>query len=185
MKITVINNSANVVPCPDYVNCAPGTTKVMTGRSVDEYAAIVDSHSTTNVLIIGELEEVDRAPVFCDLKSPGNPPADQDYQTGVGFDIETDAGAAANVAPNMYFGVFDNAACTTPSVHATLLTATTGTIVSGSGTNLLVVTPSAAGILSCRVNDATDETVYFRAWPVDYKRPLNCSEVVSVTFTST
>ncbi len=185
MKITVINNSSNPVPCPDYVNCAAGATRVLTGRSSAEYSAMVAGNSSTSVLIIGQLEDADLSPIVCNLKDPGDPAADQDYQTGMGFDLVMPQTGAANVAPNMYFGVFDNAACTIPAVNATLGTAVTGTIVSGAGTNLLVVTPSAAGVVSCRVDDAEDETVYFRAWPVSYARPVDCSEVVDITFTST
>lgn len=183
MQITVINNSSNPVACPDYVNCAAGATRVMTGRTIAEYGTMMASSSAL-VIVIGTLEDADLPPLVCDQKDPGDPPGGQDYQTGLGFDLENPDTTAANADPQMYFGVFDDAACTTPAANATLGTATAGTIDAGDGTNLLTVTPTAAGEFACRVDDTTDETVYFRAWPVSSNRPIDCSEIVDIEFTT-
>jgi hypothetical protein len=186
MKITVINNKVSErIPCPDGTSVAPGVTKVMAGRSLAEAQDMINGYLDTNeVIILTQLEGIDREVLVCDMKNPADPAGGVGTVAGCGFDLEDQAGAAANVAPQMYFGAFEDAACTIPATTATLDTAAAGTIDAGAGTNLLTVTPSAAGALSVTLTDTADEIVYMRAWPVDGSYLMDNSEIDQVEFTA-
>lgn len=185
MEITVINRrptGGNNVYCVDQTQVAPGSQHTMTGRAKDDVIfqkAVQDDQVT----VLAKIEGSDRAPIICDMKNPADPAGGVNTLAGVGFDLETEAGAAANVAPQMYMGVFDDAACQIPAVHGNLSTPTTGTINSGSGTNLIKCTPSAAGVFACSVNDTTDEKVYLKAWIVGTDYVIDSSDTDDVTFT--
>jgi hypothetical protein len=187
MKITVINNrpsSGDAVYCVDGVQVAPGSQHEMTGYPASDLLFEIENLQDDDVMVVGEIEGSDRAPLVCDMKDPGDPAGGAAEQTAEGFDLETEAGAAANVAPQMYMGVFDDATCQVPAVNATLDTATTGTINSGAGTNLIKCTPDATGEFACSVLDAEDEKVYMRAWPVGIDYVIDSSEVADVEFTA-
>lgn len=186
MKITVINKRPSTgenVYCVDGTQVEPGSQHEMLGRTKEDVLFMIGVQDDY-VTILSEIEGNDRAPLICDMKDPGDPASGVATMAGVGFDLETEAAAAANVAPQMYIGVFDDADCQTPAENADLDTATTGTIDSGAGTNLLKVTPSAAGVFACSVNDAEDEIVYIKAWPVDIEYIIDSSDVDSVEFTA-
>lgn len=183
MKVTVINKRASsglAVQCFDGVQVAPGQSHVMNGvdKATYLYQLGIQDH---DVAVIGELDGSDRSPLICTMNTVANPGAGSDTSAGEGFAILTEAAAAANVAPPMYMGVFDDAACQIPSVHATLNTASAGTIVSGAGTNLLRVTPSATGTFACTVTNHTDEKVYLKAWPADSSYIIDSSSIMDVT----
>ncbi len=185
MKITVINNrnsGGQPVPCVDSTSCAAGTTHEMPNRSAEEVQLMMGHASGNDVIVLSELEAIDREPVVCVMKTPVAPGSGVGTNAANGFDLETQAGGAGNVAPQMYFGVFDDAACTTPAVNATLDTAATGTIDAGAASNLLTVTPSAAGVLSVTLTDAEDEEVYLKAWPVGTSYTVDCSDSHAVEF---
>jgi len=186
MKITVINKRPTTgerVSCVDGTTVEPGSQHEMLGRSVTEAVfqlGVQDDDVAVNV----EIEGDDRAPVVCVMKSPADPAGGAATLAAVGFDILTEAGAAANVAPQMYMGVFDDEDCQTPAVTGQLSTAVTGTIDSGTGTNLVKCTPDAAGEFSCSVDDAEDETVYLKAWIVGTGYIVDSSSIHDVTFTA-
>jgi hypothetical protein len=136
-----------------------------------------------NVIVLCQIEGNDRAPIVCDMKNPADPVADTFTCAGCGFDLETEAGAAANVDPQMYMGAFDDEACTIPSVDGTLDTAAAGTIDDGEGTNLLKVTPSATGEFSVTLTVTGAGTIYMKAWPVGTDYIVDSSETDEVTFT--
>lgn len=187
MKITVINNRASTgekVPCVDGTSVAPGATHVMLGRSKEDVIYQMDHADGNTVIVIAQLEGDDREPIVCDMKNPSDPAGGATTCAACGFDLEDTAGTAANVAPQMYLGAFDDAACTTPAANATLDTAAAGTIDAGAASNLLTVTPSATGEVSVTLTDAEDETVYLKAWPVGTDYIIDCSETDSVEFTA-
>ena len=186
MKITVVNKRASTgdaVYCVDGTSVAPGASHEMTGRSAAELIYQQGS-ADDDVAVLGELEGSDRAPIVCNMKAIADPAGGATTSAGEGFDLETEAGAAANVAPQMYMGAFDDADCTIPAENATLDTASTGTIDSGGGTNLLKVTPDATGEFACTLTDAEDETVYMRAWPVGTDYVVDSSDTTSAEFTA-
>jgi len=186
MKITVINKRASGednVYCLDGTQLAPGEQHEMLGRTKEDVVFAIGVQDD-DVSIVAEIEGSDRAPVVCTMKDPADPAGGVDTLAGVGFDLLTEAGAAANVAPQMYMGVFADADCQTPSTTATLDTATTGTIDSGAGTNLLKVTPDAAGEFACSVDDTADETVYLKAWIVGTGYIVDSGSTDDVTFTA-
>jgi len=188
MKITVINNNPSgsfPIPCVDGSSCAAGATKVMTGRSKEDVIYMMSKSDGNLVIIRVDIEASDRAPIVCDMKNPADPAADVLELAGCGFDLETESGTAANVAPQMYLGAFDDAACTVPSVDGKLGTATTGTIDSGSGTNLVKVTPSAAGIVALKLTVTGAGVIYLKAWPVGTSYIVDSSDTDTVTFTET
>lgn len=183
MKIIVINNTtATKIPCVDGHTCVPGETYEMTGRSKDEVVYMMQNVDENDVIIKSEIEGDDRAPIISKIKTPADPGSGVGTQAANGFDLETEAGAAANVAPQMYLGVFDDEELTTPAANATLDTAAAGTIDAGAGTNLLTVTPSAAGEVSVTLTDAEDETVYTTAWPVGTSYIIECTEYHTTPF---
>jgi len=188
MEITVINKRASTgenVACIDGTTVAPGSQHAMSGRSAAELIhqqSIVASD--TDVAVLCKIEGSDRAPIVCDMKAIADPAADATTSAGEGFDLKTEAGAAANVAPQMYLGAFDDATCQTPAVNATLDTASTGTIDSGAGTNLLKVTPDATGEFACTLTDAEDEVVYLKAWPVGTDYIVDSNDITSAEFTA-
>lgn len=185
MKITVINNSSGIVPCVDSSNCLPGTTRVMLNRSREEVAIQMDHAVTNEVIVIAELDAQELDPIICQMKHPADPAGGVNTCAGVGYDLkEMDGTTDANVQPQMYLGVFDDAACTIPAVHGTLNTAAKGTIDSGAGTNLLKCTPDATGEMSVTLTDTTDETVHIKAWPVGTNYVIDCSDIDSVTFSA-
>lgn len=186
MKIIVINNNPSgsfPIPCVDGSSCSPGTTKTMLGRSKGDVGYMMSKANGNVVIIRAEIEASDRAPIVCDMKNPADPAGGVVELAGCGFDLETEAGVAANVAPQMYLGAFDDAACTVPSVDGTLSTATTGTIDSGSGTNLVKVTPSAAGIVALKLTVTEPGVIYLKAWPVGSDYVVDSSDTDTVTFT--
>ena len=162
---------------------APGEQKEMSGRSADEAIASI-ALQAADVAVLVELEGSDRAAIVCDMKDPGDVSGGGTTLAACGFDLETQAGAAANVAPQMYLGVFDDATCQTPAENATLDTAATGTIDAGAGTNLLTVTPAATGEVSVTLTDAEDETVYLKAWAVGTDYIVDSSDIDDVTFSA-
>lgn len=187
MKITVINNQpagTTPIPCVDTTSVGPGETHVMTGRAVEEVATQMDHADGNDVIVMTEIEGIDRSPIVCAMKKPANPAGGVDTLAACGFDLNTEAGVAANVAPQMYLGVFDDAACTTPATTATLDTAATGTIDAGAGSNLLTVTPSAAGEVSVTLSESVDQQVFLKAWPVGSSYIVDSSDVHSPTFTA-
>lgn len=184
MKITCVNRSTNPVPMPGAVSCAAGATKFVTSRTVDEAAQMTEQYAGSAVEIFVELEAEDYPPILAVAKTPADPAGGVDTLAGVGFDLKTLDGNAVAYQPTMYLGVFSDAACTTPSTTATLDTATAGTIVSGGGTNLLEVTPSATGEFACSVDDTADEAVYLKAWVAGSRRIVDTSDQHTVTFTA-
>jgi len=186
MQITVINNrpsTGDKIWLPNGTSVAPGATAVLTGRSRDEAIMLLAYNTPPTVKVLLALDANDRSPLICDMKNPADPAGGANTLAGVGFDLETESGAAANVAPQMWMGVFDDAACTIPAVHGTLNTASAGTINSGAGTNLLKVTPSATGEFACTLTDTTDEKVYLKAWQVGTSYIIDAGDTDDVTFT--
>lgn len=187
MKITVVNKRASTgsaVYCIDGTSVSPGAQHEMTGRGKDEVVFEITNLSDDDVAVLAEIEGADRAPIVCDMKAIADPAADATTSAGEGFDLLTEAGAAANVAPQMYMGAFDDATCQTPAANATLNTASAGTIDSGGGTNLLKVTPSATGEFACTLTDAEDEVVYMKAWPVGTDYIVDSSDITTAEFTA-
>lgn len=185
MKITIINNSSDIVTGPGYTYVDPGETKEYEGRSALELDIIRGEISASDVLVLGEMEGADKAPIICTLKDPGDPAGGDAVQSGEGFDLLTEAGAAANVQTKMYFGLFDDEDCTVPAENATVTNAATGTIDSGVDTNVALVTPDATGEFSCDIADSEDEKVYIRAWPkADQEYTVECIGIEDVTFSA-
>lgn len=185
MKIKIINNSDSIVTGPGYTYVDPGETKTYTGRTALEFDIIRSEISASDVLVLAEREGSDKSPVICTLKDPGDPAGGAALQTGEGFDLYTEAGADANVQPEMYFAVFDDADCTEPADTATVTNAATGTIESGVDTNVAVVKPDATGEFSCTIADTADEKVYIRTWPVaDQQFVIECNGIGDVTFSA-
>lgn len=185
MKITVINKRPVTglgVYCVDGTTVIPGAQKEMTGRSKADVIFQLASQDD-DVTVNAEIEGSDRAPIICDMKNPADPGSGVGTAAACGFDLETEAAAAANVAPQMYMGAFDDAACQIPSTTGTLDTAATGTIDSGAGTNLLKVTPDAAGEVSVTLTNSADTTIYMKAWPVGTDYVIDSKETDEVTFT--
>jgi hypothetical protein len=187
MEITVINNQAAGtarVPCVDSTTLGPGETHVMPGRSSAEVSLQMAYANGNDVMVLAQIEGNDRAPLVCAMKKPADPAGGVGTLAACGFDLETEAAAAANVAPQMYLGVFEDAACTIPATTATLDTAATGTIDAGAGTSLLTVTPSAAGVVSVTLTDTADEVVYLKGWPVGTDYIVDSSDVHAPEFTA-
>lgn len=187
MKITVINNrpsGGDAVPCVDGTQVEPGETHEMLARSAEELIYMMGQADGNTVLVLGQIEGNDRAPIVNVMKKPADPAGGAATLAGVGFDLMTEAGVAANVNPQMYMGVFDDAACTIPSVTGQLSTATVGTIDEGTGTNLIKCTPDATGDMTLSVDDAADEIVYLKAWPVGTGYIIDSSDIDSVEFTA-
>lgn len=187
MQITVYNNRAtggDRVSCVDGTTVAPGSSHTMVGRSKAEYTfQMTASLSDADVKVLAALEATDRAPIVVAMNAIADPAADATTSAGEGFALQSEAGAAANVAPAMYLGAFDDEDCLIPAVNATLDTASSGTIVSGSGTNLLKVTPTSAGAFACTLTDEEVEVVYLKAWPADASYVVDSSDTTSAEFT--
>jgi len=186
MQITVINNRAaggDAVPCVDSTSCEAGETHVMPGRTAREVALQMYHADGNDVIVLTQIEGEDRAPIVCDMKNPADPAGGTFVVAACGFDLETEAGAAANVDPQMYMGVFDDEDCTIPSVDGTLDTAAVGTIDDGAGTNLIKATPSAAGELSVSLTVTGAQDAWMKAWPVGTDYIIDSSETDKVTFT--
>ena len=186
MQITVINNRAAggaSVPCVDSTQCDPGQSRVMPGRTARDVALQMYHADGNDVLVLCQIEGEDRAPVVCDMKNPADPAGGTFNVAGCGFDLNTEAGAAANVNPPMYMGAFDDEDCTIPSVDGTLDTAAVGTIDEGAGTNLLEVTPDAAGEFSVTLTVTGAGTIYLKAWPMGTEYIIDSSETDEITFT--
>jgi len=187
MEITVVNNNPSTgtkVPCVDGTAVAPGGRHVMSGRSKAEVVYQETYADSNKVIVLSKIEGADRAPVVCVMKSPSDPAGTVHTLAAVGFDLKTESGAVANVNPAMMMGVFDDEDCQTPAAHANLNTATTGTIVNGAASNIIEVTPTAAGVFACSVNDSVDEAVYLKAWVKGTAYVVDSSDYHKVTFTA-
>lgn len=185
MKITIINNGSTAVHGVGYVNVQPGETKVFENRTNLELDIARSQIASEEVLVIGEREGVDKSPIVCELKDPGNPGAGVADSANEGFDLLTEAGAAANVDPELYMALFDDEACTQLAATATLHTATTGSFVSGEHSNNAVVEPAATGEFDCTITNTGLGTVYIRVWPTqDAQYLVDCHELGDVTFTA-
>lgn len=186
MQITVINNNptgGDAVPCPDSTTVKAGESKVMTGRTQEEAQLLITNYQSNTVIIRTALEAVDRAPVVAAMKAALTP-TDVDTIVGVGYQLESQDGTSQSIQPQMYLGCFDDAACEVPAVNAIMDTVAQGTIDEGDGTNLLKVTPSATGEVSVSMDDAVDEVVYVKAWPVTGDYTVDSSGVQTVTFST-
>lgn len=185
MKITVINNSDSVVPCPGVRSVAAGSSITLTGRSWTEYMDLLSNYGSDEVIVYGEVEAIDRPPIVLEMKTPADAAAGVDTVAAEGFQLRDLSGNAAPISTmEFYLGVFDDSGFTTLATNATLDTAAAGTIVSGGGTHLLVVTPSATGEVSVTLTDTVDETVYLRAWPKGTDWPVQATGSHSNTFTA-
>jgi len=187
MKITVINKRAAgemPVSCVDSTQCKPGETRVMLGRNEFDFATQMGVAINNEIIVRGQFEAVDYQPVKCVMKKPADPAGGANTVAAEGYDLkEIDGSTDANVAPQMYMGVYSDVACTVPSATGTLATAAKGTIDSGSGTNLIKCTPDATGEFSVTLTDTVDETVYLKAWPVAGDYLIDSSDSHSNTFT--
>jgi len=187
MKITIVNNGSVPVAAPGEVSVAVGGSIELASRTIAEYMQMVEQYSSDDVIVSNELESADLPPLHCVMKSPADPAADAATVLACGFDILDMYGSAFSTTIKMYLGIFDDAACTVPSTTATLGTAATGTINSGTGTNAINVSP-AAGVVSvtATISVAADQTVYLKAWadPTNL-RPMDTSDIDSVDFTVT
>lgn len=187
MQITIVNNSSDPVAAPGAVTVPAGASLVLASRTVDEYIGLIERYVSDLVTVTASLETADLPPLQCAMKTPADPAADATDVVACGFDMTDMYGTAFSTTDKMYFGVFDDAACSVPSVDATLDTAATGTIDAGDGTNVLEVTP-AGGVLSvtCSIPAAAAQTVYFKAWAhTDNPRPMDTSGTDAVDFTTT
>jgi hypothetical protein len=185
MQIKVINNSSSAIVLPGDVTCAAGATRTVTGRTEAELSAFQQLHSDGEVIIEGTLEDADKIPLVCDMKAPADPAGGVNTLAAVGFDLEDEQAAAFSAQPEMYLGVFDDVALTTPSVNGTLDTAAAGAIDAGAGTNLLEVTPSATGEMSVTLTQTDDIQCWVKAWPkTTVARIIDCSDVHAPTFTA-
>ena len=182
MQLTIVNNSSVPVPAPGAATVAAGESLTMSARTQAEAEQMIENYASDEVQITVTLEDSDYPPLKCAKKTPADPAADATDLAAVGFDINDLYGNAYSTDVAMYFGVFDDAACTTPSTTATLDTAATGTIDEGDGTNTLKVTP-AGGVLSVTVSIpvAADQVVYLKAWAAN-ARPMDTSDVHTATF---
>lgn len=184
MQITIVNNSSEPVAAPGAVTVDAGDSLTLSGRTVSEYQGLIERYVADDVQVHVALESFDLPPLACTMKDPGDPGASVTTMAGVGFDIEDLYGAAFSTTDKMYLGVFDDADCTTPSADATLDTATTGTIESGAGTNVIKVTP-AGGVFACSVDipGAANQVVYLKAWAESgTTRAMGTNGTDSVTF---
>jgi hypothetical protein len=168
--------------CVDGTTVAPGEQHEMLGRSRTELIFQMNSQDD-DVTVLGALEGDDRSPLINTMKAPADPAGGVVVLAGEGFDLLDEAGAAANKDPQMYLGVFDDADCQTPSVDGTLDTAAVGTIDDGAGTNLLKVTPSAAGVVSVTLTATADGEFWLKAWPVGTEYVIDASDTHKTTFT--
>jgi len=186
MKITIVNKRASGgenAYALDGVQVEPGSQHEMTGRDTADVIFEIANVQDDDVAVLSELEGMDRSPIVCDMKAPADPAADTFVLAGEGFDLEDEAGAAVTTSPQMYLGVFDDAACQTPSVDGTLDTAATGTIDAGAGTNLLKITP-ASGVVSVTLTATGAGEFWLKAWPVGGDYIVDSSDVHKTTFTA-
>lgn len=187
MKITVINQrpaGGMPVTCVDSTQCKPGETHVMLGRNEYDFATQMLQALNNEIIVRGQFEAADYPPVKCVMKKPADPAGGVDTVAGEGYDLkEIDGTTDANVAPQMYVGVYSDAACLTASTTGSLATPTKGTIDSGSGTSLIKCTPDATGEFACTLTNTADTTVYLKAWPVGGDYLIDSSDSHSNTFT--
>lgn len=186
MKVTVINKQATGEPSLyliDGTQLASGAQHEMLARSKEDLLFQIGLQDD-NVAVLAEIEGSDRAPIVNTMKTPADPGSGVATCAACGFDLLTEVGGAAGVAPQMYMGVFSDALCQTPSTTGTLDTAATGTIDDGDGTNLIKCTPDATGEFSVTLTDTADETVYLKAWIVGIGYIVDSSSIDEVTFTA-
>jgi hypothetical protein len=185
MQITIVNNSSDPVAAPGSVTVPAGESLTQADRTVAEYQGLIERYGSDLVTVTATLETADLPPLACVMKAPADPSIDAVDVLACGFDMEDLYGNAFVTTDKMYLGIFDDAACTVPSVDGTLDTAATGTIDAGGGTNVIEVTPDG-GVLSVTASIplAADQTVYLKAWAhADNPRPMDTSGIDSVDFT--
>lgn len=102
----------------------------------------------------------------------------------VGLQVKTLDGVALEKACVLTFGVYDDTNGVTAGAHATLDTATAGTILGGAGTNVLTVVTDSHGKFTCTMTNASDETVYLKAGTRVGSIMADISDVDSVTFSA-
>lgn len=178
-----------------------GESRVIAGLNIAE-AGLIQELSTEGVsganqiTVAIEFGPEDFLAYQARMANPADPGAGVKLLAGVGFDLfvildgqgSNGAGTAAAVAvvTKLGLGVFDDADCKTPSATAFLHTATTGAIVSGSGTNRLEVNSSAAGAFRCTVElpTAASKVVYLKAFGLPSTgHVVDCAAKDTVTFT--
>lgn len=188
MKITVINKRATggmPVTCVDSTQCKPGETHEMLGRSQNDYIAQMGLSSGNEIIVRAELDAMDYPPFVNVMKTPADPAGGVYDLAGCGFDLkELDLATDANKQPQMWMGIYSDAACTVPSITAHLDTATKGTINSGSGTSLIKVTPDATGEFACTCSDTAARVLYLKAWPVASDYEIDSSRKHTLTLTA-
>jgi hypothetical protein len=120
-----------------------------------------------------------------DVVDAGNATGGANTRTGVGFNLVGPLGVKVVGQYVLKFGAFDNADLTTAAANATMATAASGTILSGSGTNSLVVKTDANGEFRCTLSDATDETVFTAAGVPEFGHSaFDCSDSDATTFSA-
>jgi hypothetical protein len=102
-----------------------------------------------------------------------------------GFQLKDQNGQLIKRAVKCGFGVFDDVNGVTPSVAATLDTATAGSIIAGAASNALTVLTDANGKFTCTLTNATDETnTLMGTQPTTGAPPLECEDREDVTFSA-
>lgn len=104
--------------------------------------------------------------------------------TTTSLQLKDAAGNNLALSAIVEFAVFDDATLGIPAVNATLNNATAGTIIAGTGTNALLIQTNAAGLFTCDVTDAVDETVFLAASLTFGSPLLDLRDTASVEFTA-
>jgi len=155
-----------------------GADKVMFSRTVADAASI--AFNTRNnesllpeiqgwlaagevELLEGEFAAGEAKPLKVTMNITDHPAAGA-TECAIGFQVQTEEGIDADQQYLFSLGVYNDAYGAVAAANATLATPTKGTILSGSGSNLLAVLTDANGEFACTLTDATlPETVYVMA----------------------
>lgn len=185
MKIIATNTGSLPVALPGTgVTVGPGQTKTARGQSKTVAAQCLGVASRTFMVQV-ELDPSDRDVVIVDHASPADPAGAATVVAGVGFTLKDAAGNTVAIAERLGIAVYDDANYQQPSTTAYLDTATTGSIVAGSGTSHIEVL-TAGGVFACsaRIPVAATRTVYFKTFMVaGGTRVIDTSDSDAVNFT--
>lgn len=162
MQIVITNNRTT----PYYlesrrIQIDAGAAKTLTVGTDEDLKALLDKNGVadTGIAIAVTIQRGDYNGVI--LKQAANANVTGGGTTGsVSVSAVTAIGNFPCALYEFVYRVTQDAVARTNASNATIATAAAGTILAGSGTTVLVVRASAAGVFTATMTDAVDETVY-------------------------
>lgn len=183
MQLAVTNLSTDKTMLPGYIEVDGSGSVTLTDQDMNLLPEFEKMVADGTISVKATREVGDALEVVVDIDTTANVTGGGTTAV-VGFQVKTPQGFTLEEQCVVSFGTYDDANGVTAASHATLNTATAGTILSGAGTNVLQVLTDAHGKFTCTLTNTSDETVYQIATQVGRSPMMDTKDYDAVTFSA-